>query len=176
VVRVNDRGPFHDGRVIDLSYAAAVKIGIREAGMGRVEVRALTPQDAPPPPTFEINAVNTDQMEARAPTPETAPTVSGAHEVSIEQAQARAPTPENTPTTPEIEQFLQIGAFSVYTNAEQALAQLHAAGVKSAALYDGEANGNRVWRLRVPIEMEDVSQLAMHISSLGLGTPQLVRE
>jgi rare lipoprotein A len=41
VVRVNDRGPFHDGRVIDLSYAAAVKLGIHPRGVGRVEVRGL---------------------------------------------------------------------------------------------------------------------------------------
>ncbi len=46
VVRVNDRGPFHDGRVIDLSYAAAVKLGITQRGTGRVEVRALAPGDA----------------------------------------------------------------------------------------------------------------------------------
>src|SRR3546814_13584918 len=37
VVRVNDRGPFHEGRIIDLSYAAAVKIGIRARGVRRVE-------------------------------------------------------------------------------------------------------------------------------------------
>ncbi|MGY0557823.1 MULTISPECIES: septal ring lytic transglycosylase RlpA family protein [unclassified Lysobacter] len=43
VVRVNDRGPFHEGRVIDLSYAAALKLGITQAGTGRVEVRALQP-------------------------------------------------------------------------------------------------------------------------------------
>ena len=43
VVRVNDRGPFHSGRLIDLSYAAAVKLGYRERGTARVEVRALTP-------------------------------------------------------------------------------------------------------------------------------------
>jgi rare lipoprotein A len=45
VVRVNDRGPFHEGRVIDLSYAAAVKLGITQRGTGRVEVRALTGND-----------------------------------------------------------------------------------------------------------------------------------
>lgn len=43
VVRVNDRGPFHDGRIVDLSYAAAVKLGITQRGTGKVEVRALTP-------------------------------------------------------------------------------------------------------------------------------------
>ncbi len=47
VVRVNDRGPFHEGRVIDLSYAAAVKLGITQRGTGRVEVRALAPGDQP---------------------------------------------------------------------------------------------------------------------------------
>ncbi|CAN7194421.1 septal ring lytic transglycosylase RlpA family protein [Pseudoxanthomonas sp. LjRoot168] len=46
VVRVNDRGPFHEGRVIDLSYAAAVRLGITQRGTGRVEVRALTPEGA----------------------------------------------------------------------------------------------------------------------------------
>ena len=45
VVRVNDRGPFHEGRVIDLSYAAAVKLGITQRGTGNVEVRALTSAD-----------------------------------------------------------------------------------------------------------------------------------
>ncbi len=43
IVRVNDRGPFHDGRVIDLSYAAAVRLGITQRGTGNVEVRALQP-------------------------------------------------------------------------------------------------------------------------------------
>ncbi len=43
IVRVNDRGPFHDGRVVDLSYAAAVRLGITQRGTGNVEVRALTP-------------------------------------------------------------------------------------------------------------------------------------
>jgi rare lipoprotein A len=41
VVRVNDRGPFHDDRLIDLSYAAAVRLGFVEHGTARVEVEAL---------------------------------------------------------------------------------------------------------------------------------------
>ena len=43
VVRVNDRGPFHDGRIIDLSYAAAVKLGVDRMGTARVEVQDLMP-------------------------------------------------------------------------------------------------------------------------------------
>ena len=60
VVRVNDRGPFHEGRVVDLSYAAAVKIGIHPAGAGRVEVRALSPGE---------NARQTWDAVAAAPAP-----------------------------------------------------------------------------------------------------------
>ena len=50
IVRVNDRGPFHHGRLIDLSYAAAIKLGIHLRGTGNVEVRALTSGELPPQP------------------------------------------------------------------------------------------------------------------------------
>lgn len=43
VLRVNDRGPFHEGRIIDLSYAAALKLGVVGAGVARVRVRAVGP-------------------------------------------------------------------------------------------------------------------------------------
>lgn len=42
IVRVNDRGPFHSERLIDLSWAAAVKLGIDQQGTGRVRVEAIT--------------------------------------------------------------------------------------------------------------------------------------
>jgi len=51
VVRVNDRGPFHANRIIDLSYAAAKKLGITAAGIGMVEIRAIdaaNPGTSPP--------------------------------------------------------------------------------------------------------------------------------
>jgi len=41
IVRVNDRGPFHSERIIDLSYAAAVKLGYMSAGTARVEVEVV---------------------------------------------------------------------------------------------------------------------------------------
>ena len=43
VVRINDRGPFLHGRVIDLSYAAAYRLGIAEKGSGEVVVEAIVP-------------------------------------------------------------------------------------------------------------------------------------
>jgi len=41
IVRINDRGPFHSGRVIDLSYAAAYRLGFIGAGSGEVQIEAI---------------------------------------------------------------------------------------------------------------------------------------
>lgn len=43
VVKVNDRGPFHDERIIDLSYAAAQKLGMLQRGTAYVHVEAIEP-------------------------------------------------------------------------------------------------------------------------------------
>jgi rare lipoprotein A len=51
VVRVNDRGPFVANRLIDLSYAAAIKLDMVRAGTALVEVRAVTAATPPPAAT-----------------------------------------------------------------------------------------------------------------------------
>ncbi len=58
VVRVNDRGPFKANRIIDLSYAAALKLDMVRDGTTLVEVRAVEPDGPPPPapPPSEIYA------------------------------------------------------------------------------------------------------------------------
>ncbi|HUL95449.1 MAG TPA: septal ring lytic transglycosylase RlpA family protein [Usitatibacter sp.] len=58
IVRVNDRGPFHSGRIIDLSYAAAARIGIAAAGSGPVEIARVFATAAPasPPPAIAAAA------------------------------------------------------------------------------------------------------------------------
>jgi rare lipoprotein A len=45
VVRINDRGPFHGGRIIDLSYAAATRLGYVQAGSAQVEVESIVPRN-----------------------------------------------------------------------------------------------------------------------------------
>ena len=47
VVRINDRGPFHSGRLIDLSYTAAYKLGYVAAGSARVLVEQIVPGGTP---------------------------------------------------------------------------------------------------------------------------------
>jgi|GEM_PF-1263704 len=44
ILRVNDRGPFHDDRIIDLSYGAAIKLGYAEKGVARVQVEVIDPK------------------------------------------------------------------------------------------------------------------------------------
>jgi rare lipoprotein A len=105
VVRVNDRGPFHDGRVIDLSYAAAAKLGIAGPGSGPVEVERVFARDAgtrvaaAEPPAAAV-AVATPLAGAQLPTPR-------ATEVA---------TPLVVPEPAGL--YLQLGAFSSPENAE----------------------------------------------------------
>ena len=47
VVRINDRGPFHSGRAIDLSYAAAYRLGIVDDGSAMVDIEAVLPGAGP---------------------------------------------------------------------------------------------------------------------------------
>jgi len=56
VVRVNDRGPFYPGRIIDLSYAAAYKLGLLQAGSAQVEVEAVLPGGEPPGVYVQVGA------------------------------------------------------------------------------------------------------------------------
>ena len=75
IVRVNDRGPFLHDRIIDLSYAAAHRIGIAQAGSGEVEVETILPGTysqfarAAPPPTTVANAGSIGSAPALASAP-----------------------------------------------------------------------------------------------------------
>ena len=61
IVRVNDRGPFHEGRIIDLSFAAASKLGINRLGTVKVEVEAVSNLEDLPP----VAVVETPESEKR---------------------------------------------------------------------------------------------------------------
>lgn len=68
IVRVNDRGPFHDGRIIDLSYAAALKLDVVSTGTAPVEVVALTADSpAEPGPAVPVSAELPAQPAATGP-------------------------------------------------------------------------------------------------------------
>jgi rare lipoprotein A len=92
VVRINDRGPFHSDRIIDLSYAAAARIGIAAAGSGLVEVERVF---AGPPPV---------DSTALAPLTEPQPTPTAIETPVIAQESAGL--------------WLQLGAFASAEGAE----------------------------------------------------------
>jgi rare lipoprotein A len=95
VVRVNDRGPFHSDRLIDLSYTAAYKLGLLDGGSAWVEVESILPGREP-----------ATQVAAASPAAANAPT-------------AAATGADNTGGV-----YLQLGAFSVYDNADNFLARM----------------------------------------------------
>lgn len=66
VVKVNDRGPFVDGRIIDLSYAAASKLGVKGPGTANVVIHAI--DRGQKQPTSVVRALPlTDQAEQDVP-------------------------------------------------------------------------------------------------------------
>lgn len=68
VVKVNDRGPFADKRIIDLSYAAAAKLGMLGTGTAPVEIRTVTP-DEPAPARARTVAARADDDGAAGDQP-----------------------------------------------------------------------------------------------------------
>ncbi len=96
VVRVNDRGPFKDDRIIDLSYAAAKKLGISEGGTGEVEIRVIDPMQFTSNSTHANGGTETTPLTQSAPLPvETIPS---------SNAQAQHPTDvKNTSTAQSTE-------------------------------------------------------------------------
>jgi rare lipoprotein A len=104
LVRVNDRGPFLHGRVMDLSYAAAHRLGIAQKGSGEVEVEAI---------------LLTETYAAAAPLPPVAPSVARG------PPQAMLP-PVAEPAAADAKDgfVVQLGAFANYANAQVFLAHV----------------------------------------------------
>ena len=107
VVRVNDRGPFHVGRIVDLSYAAAHRIGIAQAGSGEVIFELLLP------PLFSSTSSSVAAASATSAPPARAP-VSALSDDSRVSAQA----PSAQLVRGERQFFVQLGAFGNFANAQ----------------------------------------------------------
>jgi rare lipoprotein A len=107
VVRVNDRGPFLHDRVIDLSYAAAHRIGIAQKGSGEVEVEAILPAEA--------------RLVAAAPLPPVAGAPAARPLPGVPAVEAGTPTPV---AGADGGFAVQLGAFANYANAANFVAHL----------------------------------------------------
>ncbi len=119
IVRVNDRGPFHSERIIDLSYAGAKKLGYANSGTARVRVEVIDPLD------FQRNAVAAPALSE--------PIVKGIKKPAQAKTQtkiktlrpplAAAPVASRA-TKPQVRPFLQVGVYSSMISAKQLQAQL----------------------------------------------------
>ena len=114
-VRLNDRGPFVDGRLIDLSRGAAEKLGFDRQGVAKVRVRYISP--APP---LAVDGLMQAQLTPRHAViaPPAPPPVLSAAPASV------AAAADESETTQETDYRVQIGAYASRTDATRAAAQL----------------------------------------------------
>ncbi len=112
VVRVNDRGPFHSNRIIDLSYTAAIKLDIVRNGTGHVEVEAIEPGINPAPPKAMPVVLQEEPAMTAQPV----------------KAVAIKPEPQGF--------YLQAGAFGQRRNAEELAQRLRRSGLTGVEVFE----------------------------------------
>jgi len=151
VVRVNDRGPFLHGRIIDLSYAAATRLDIAQRGSGEVIVESILPADASPSVARPLAPI-----AASAPSPDPPPVVAD---------------PMPTPAQPG-GFVVQLGAFANFANAQTFLA--HVQNQTAQAQVEPRVRQSQgLWRVYVgPFAARDEAQRAAEriASAFGFAT------
>lgn len=153
VVRVNDRGPFVKNRLIDLSYAAALKLDIVEKGTGMVEVRAIS-FDTPPVPASPEQPI-TVATEPSEPSDNSEKPVSEANRV-----------------------YVQVGAFGKRANAERRHRMLAENGIDEAFVYREADRTPAIYRVRIgPLSgVADYDRVVGTLTGIGIDDSHLVTE
>jgi rare lipoprotein A len=154
VVRVNDRGPFVDNRIIDLSYAAAQKLDMIKTGTSLVEIEAIT---------FEEPGGDQPTRQVTAPAPRPA----------APQPQA----PRDEPSNPN-HIYVQIGAFGSLANAERRVSVLRSGGIGAAAVHEDNLVTPTLYRVRMgPIQgVDQYDLLVEELAKLGIVDPIIVTD
>lgn len=111
IVRVNDRGPFHSDRIMDLSYAAAVKLDMIRTGTARIRIEAIEPSNN----AYAANEANKDTLPRNS---KKAPAARPAPATTVATAKPDTDVPQKTPVA-DGNTYLQAGAFR---NQDSALA------------------------------------------------------
>ena len=156
IVRVNDRGPFLENRLIDLSYAAAVRLGIVGSGTGLVEVVNLTPGTTEPNSPMVATAKDGG---------------STANAGAISSAGATAiPLPIATGDALAPRLYLQVGAFVSQDNAEQLRQQLERADFQQVHILATAHDNTTLYHVRIgPLPSVDASDhLVQRIAGHGV--------
>ena len=162
VLRVNDRGPFHENRIIDLSKAAAEKLGVIATGTAMVEVRHIDGDM----PTESLDNTLQAMAQPVPPAPRAAP-VAPPSAIFTESAR---PTPEWGRNV-----YVQIGAFSLRPNAEQLRSKLELANIRGANVVQKDDGLFRV-RIGPLASVDDADALAAKLDAAGVGNRHMVVE
>ncbi len=185
VVRVNDRGPFHGDRIIDLSYAAAVKLGYADRGTARVRLEAIA-GDA-----LRAPAAAGKPAAARNPVARASGTASGRSARSAAVAPGRAANPAVERMAAELARvetaaapangglYLQVGAFHALGSAEDLSRRVRAFTARPVFIRDVKLEGrDMLYRVRVgPVGgPEEARRLTLLLVAAGLGSPYTVAE
>lgn len=194
VVRVNDRGPFHDNRVIDLSYAAATKLGIVKQGTGLVEVRVLDPLNYKSNKIAKLesrqvvlqDAEESLQQEALENLPsqnkiETVERENETHKNSTYQAVEVNSKQKKSATNIDIydpKVFVQVGAFSLRNNASQLVSQLTDLGLGKISISSVMQNEQQLHRVRIGplLTVQAADEAVLKLNDMGLKEHRVVIE
>ncbi len=120
VVRINDRGPFHAGRIVDVSYTAALKLGLLEKGSHQVELERLLPDTVERLGTIRRNApepITSDPFAASS-------LDQGLARVETYPLSSLTPDSDADPVDPAPGYYLQFGAFGAPSKAADVRARL----------------------------------------------------
>lgn len=168
VVRINDRGPFHSDRLIDVSYTAALKLGLLGKGSNKVQVDRIL---APDPTRIATLRREANAEASTAPAEITSLMLED--RMAIENAALVAPADTPAPAAPKAGFYLQLGAYGRASGAEDVRARLQAAGMNDASLQVVQAGS--VYRLfRGPFATRAEAEEAMRDLPTALRLKPLV--
>jgi rare lipoprotein A len=169
IVKINDRGPFHENRLIDLSYAAAARLGIMGKGTGLVEVTAIDPSTEPDTPLKPRIAPSQPKVAKAAAT---ASRPAAGKPYAAHSVTAKPTPPDHQPLL-----YLQLGAFQSRDNAKRLQSRLSSVDLP-ADLQISEVNHNnqRVYRVRIgPLtSVETADKLTQLLADHGISSPRVV--
>jgi len=161
IVKINDRGPFVANRLIDLSYAAASKLGMLGSGTALVDVQAVGSGELPPP-ALTAPAASTVAASVLAPP------------AAASLAPALPAATAGAGGAPQI--FLQVGAYADKANAERAASKLGDAGVGHSFVLPVIEGARTLYKVRIgPLaDVDAVDALSAKLPGLGFQDFQIV--
>jgi rare lipoprotein A len=166
IVRINDRGPFHSDRIIDVSYTAALKLGLLTKGSHQVQVERLFPNDPAKIATVRREATSRKQAE---PAPAKVAALMLDDRADDEQPSAQAPVK----TEAKSGFYLQLGSYSRPGKAQEMSEKLVQSGLDADSLQVIAAGAvNRV--LRGPFETRAEAQQALRDLPAALGLKPII--